>query len=273
MERKEPAPKNMQRMLILGLAALAAGAAALIVRGLMGASTPVVQAALPRISTSEVLVAASDLQPGEHLSPGQVRWQSWPKKSIDGTFITKSAAHSESLVNGTVVRAPIVAGEPITDAKIIHSDAAGVMAANLTPGMRALAMAVTTETGAGGFILPNDRVDVIATIQVSEQPKRYRSVTIADNLRVLAMDQTFKEDKNQKVVVAKTATLEVTPAQAELITMASTGGNLSLALRSLSDSSASALAASALGSSEGRQSPVAIMRYGFPRNSGGGRGD
>jgi pilus assembly protein CpaB len=239
----------------------------------MGGGTPVVQAALPRVATAEVLVAASDLQPGEHLSQGQVRWQSWPKKSVDASFITKSEPSSNSSVNGTVVRTPIVAGEPITNSKIVHSDAAGLMAASVTPGMRALAIGVTTETGAGGFILPNDRVDVIATVQVSEQPKRYRSITIADNLRVLAMDQTFKEDKNQKVVVAKTATLEVSPAQAELIMMASTGGNLSLALRSLADSSASALAASALGSSEGRQAPVAVMRYGFPHTSGGGRGE
>ena len=148
------------------------------------------------------------------------------------------------------------------------------MAASVTPGMRAVAIAVTTETGAGGFILPNDRVDVLSLIQTSDQPKRYRSVTLVENVRVLAMDQTYKEDKNQKVVVAKTATLEVSPSQANLIVLASSGGALSLALRSLADSTASALAASALGQSQANQSgPVAILRYGLPRAGGEPKGE
>jgi pilus assembly protein CpaB len=265
---------NLQRMLILGLAAIAAGAAALIVRGLMGGGTPQVQAALPRVVTQQVLVAASDLQPGEHLTGSQVKWQNWPKNSIDSSFITsKNAASPQAAVNGTVVRAPIVAGQPITDANIVHSDAAGVMAASLTPGMRAIAIPVTTETGAGGFILPNDRVDVLSNIQTSDNPKRYRSTTLVENLRILAMDQTYKEDKNQKVVVAKTATLEVSPEQAQLVMQAQTAGTLSLALRSLADSSASALAASALGSQANRQGPIAILRYGLPRTGGEPKGE
>lgn len=265
---------NLQRLLILGLAAIAAGAAALIVRGLMGGATPQVQAALPRMVTQQVLVAASDLQPGEHLTGTEVKWQSWPKNSIDSSFITnKSVASPQAAVDGTVVRAPIVAGQPITNANIVHSDAAGVMAASLTPGMRAIAIPVTTETGAGGFILPNDRVDVLSNVQTSDNPKRYRSVTLVENLRVLAMDQTFKEDKNQKVVVAKTATLEVSPAQAELIMQSQIGGTLSLALRSLADSSASALASSALGSQANKNAPIEILRYGLPRAGGEPKGE
>src|SRR5580704_1979214 len=122
---------NLQRMIILGLAALAAGAAALIVRGLIGGGTPKVQAALPPpVAMEEVLVASSDLQPGQHLNGTQVRWQDWPRKSVDSRFITASSnPNSDSLVNGTVVRAPIVAGQPITNTMIVHTDAAGVMAA------------------------------------------------------------------------------------------------------------------------------------------------
>jgi|SRR5215471_18746613 len=266
---------NLQRLLILGLAAIAAGAAALIVRGLMGGGAPQVQAALPRAVTQQVLVAASDLQPGEHLNASEVKWQTWPKNSVDASFITnKNSPTPQAAVNGTVVRAPIVAGQPITNANIVHSDAAGVMAASVTPGMRAVAIPVTTETGAGGFILPNDRVDVLSIIQTSDAPKRYRSATLVENVRVLAMDQTYKEDKNQKVVIAKTATLEVTPAQAHLITLASSGGLLSLALRSLADSTASALAASALGGSQSNdEGPVAIVRYGLPRAGGEPKGE
>src|SRR5579871_1043400 len=260
---------NMQRILVLGLAAIAAGAAALIVRGLIGGSTPKVQAALPpMMPMTEVLVASTDLQPGQHLSGAQVRWQNWPKKYVDQKFITQQSAPSiTAAVEGTVTRAPIVAGQPITNENILHSDAAGIMAANLTPGMRAMAIAVTSDTGAGGFILPNDRVDLIATVVVSESPKRYKTGTLLQNLRVLAMDQTYKEDANQKVVLAKTATLEVTPAQAELVQAAATSGQLSLSLRSLADSTASALAASALGDSQSSgKEPVSIMRYGLPRS-------
>lgn len=267
---------NMQRMLVLGLAAIAAGAAALIVRGLMGGGAQPVRAALPPpMATTEVLVASTDLQPGDHLSGAQVRWQAWPKKSIDSNFITERNTPSiNSAVDGTVTRTPIVAGEPITNNKIVHTDAAGVMAATLTPGTRAIAIAVSTDTGAGGFILPNDRVDLIATVQVSESPKRYKTGTLLENLRVLAMDQTYKEDANQKVVLAKTATLEVTPAQAELVQAAGTSGTLSLALRSLADSSASALAASALGQTQtASKEPVSIMRYGLPRAGGQAKGE
>jgi pilus assembly protein CpaB len=267
---------NTQRLLILGLAAVAAGGAALLARGLMGGGTPKVAAALPTQAMSEVLVAASDLQPGQHLDSSQVRWQSWPRKSVDSSFITgDSASNAPTAVNGTVVRAPIVAGEPITNTKIVHADAAGFMAATVTPGMRALSIAVTTDSGAGGFILPNDRVDLISTVQTSEQPKRYRSSTLLENLRVLAMDQTYKEDKDLKVVVAKTATLEVTPEQAETISLAGVSGQLSLTLRSLADSSASALAASALGSegSPNSNGQVAVFRYGLPRAGGEARGE
>jgi pilus assembly protein CpaB len=267
---------NTQRLLILGLAAVAAGGAALLARGLMGGGTPKVAAALPQVAMSQVLVAASDLQPGQHLDSSQVRWQNWPRKSVDSSFITEDGApNATAAVNGTVVRAPMVAGEPITDTKIVHSDAAGIMAASVTPGMRALSISVTTDSGAGGFILPNDRVDLISTIQTSEQPKRFRSSILLDNLRVLAMDQTFKEDKSQKVVIAKTATLEVTPEQAEMISLAGASGQMSLALRGLADSSASALAASALGSggSPNSNSQVAVFRYGLPRAGGEARGE
>src|SRR5207244_10584423 len=136
--------------------------------------------------------ATGDLQPGQHLDGSQVHWQKWPKKSLDSSFITaETPSSSTAAVNGTVVRAPIVTGEPITNSKVVHTDAAGVMAASLTPGMRALSIPVTTDTGAGGFILPNDRVDVLTTIQTSEQPKRFGSSVLLEKVRVLAMDQTY----------------------------------------------------------------------------------
>ena len=88
------------------------------------------------------------------------------------------------------------------------------MAATLGPGMRAVSIPITTESGAGGFILPNDRIDLMVSVQISDNPKRYNAQVVLSNVRVLAVDQTIKQDQNQKVVLAKTATLELTPAQA-----------------------------------------------------------
>src|SRR5579863_9979175 len=150
---------NTQRVLVLGVAALAAGAAALLARGLLGGGTEKVKAAvpLPRPATTEVLVAASDLQPGTPLQPSSVRWQAWPRSSVDSSFITQDVVSDPNrVVHGAVTRAPLVTGEPLTASMIVRSDSAGFMAAIVDPGTRAVSVAISTETGAGGFILPND---------------------------------------------------------------------------------------------------------------------
>jgi pilus assembly protein CpaB len=271
---------NTQRLLILGVAALAAGGAALLARGLLGGGTPKVAAAIapPAMSTEQVLVASSDLEPGQHLSGAQVRWQRWPRAALDANFITNEKSPTpDAAVQGTVVRTPIVAGEPITAAKIVRTDASGAMAATLTPGTRAYSIAVTTDSGAGGFILPNDRVDVILTGHAAENQSMFRAATVLSNVRVLALDQTFKQDKDQKVLTAKTATLEVTPSQAEALAWAQATGSLTLALRGLTDSTASSLAESALANSAGASGggSVSIIRYGVgrPSSASNGKGD
>ncbi|MEI9929678.1 MAG: Flp pilus assembly protein CpaB [Rhizomicrobium sp.] len=143
---------NTSRLVVLGLAAVAAGGAAFLARGLLGGGTPVVQASLaPPITTNEVLVASADLAPGQALLPEEVHWQKWPKSSVDASFMTKqNTPQLEQFVKGTVARAPIVTGEPITEAKIVRSDATGFMAATLTPGMRAVSIPVSVASLAGG---------------------------------------------------------------------------------------------------------------------------
>ena len=117
------------------------------------------------------------------------------------------------------------------------------MAAILPSGMRAVSTQISPETGAGGFILPNDRVDVILTRRDREAEKAtgsevQTSETVLSNIRVLAIDQSVEEKSGgQKVVVGKTATLEMTPSQAETLTLSRQLGSLSLALRSITDSS------------------------------------
>jgi pilus assembly protein CpaB len=227
---------NKQRMIVLGLAVIAAGGAALLARGMMGGGTPQVAAAQqPAIAMSQVLVAGQPLQPGNALTPEQVRWEKWPSNAVDPSFITKNGdTELKNVVEGMVVRAPMVAGEPLSSAKYVRADAAGFMAATLTPGMRAVAVTVSIASVAGGFIQPNDRVDIILTEKLSNQ--RTRSSTILSDIRVLAIDQVDKSPKDQKAVSdAKTATLELTPPQAELVSRGNAQGTLSLSLRAIAE--------------------------------------
>ena len=128
---------NTQRLVVLGLAVVAAGGAALLVRGMLGGGTPQVAAkAGPVIAMSEVLVASSNLEPGQALKPELVRWEKWPTASVDASFITHEAAGSEeNAVKGTVVRAPILSGQPIVSNAIVHGDQSGFMAATLSDGI------------------------------------------------------------------------------------------------------------------------------------------
>jgi len=268
---------NMPRMLVLGLAAIAAGAAAFLARGLLGGGTPhaaAITAPAPAVQMSQVLVASSPLQPGQPLNPSLVHWQSWPRSDVDSTFITQEAAPNlDTALAGTVVRAPMVEGEPLSTAKFVHADAAGFMAATLSPGMRAVSIPITTESGAGGFILPNDRVDLLMTEQVSDTPRRFRAIVVLTNVRVLAMDQTFKQDRDQKVVLAKTATLELSAEQARMVVRAQAGGPLSLALRALGDNTKSAPLASNQATDDDSPggSGVTVIRFGVMPGGASGR--
>jgi pilus assembly protein CpaB len=265
---------NVMRIAILGVAAIAAGAAALLVRGMLGGGTPTSQAAAPQVAiTAEVLVASRDIVPGHVLSVDLVRWDSWPKSAVSSTLITKDKQPDLGrAIAGAVVRAPLVAGQPITDASIVHAGAAGFLAATLTPGMRAIGMTVTPQTSAGGFILPNDRVDVVLTRELpgSGNPKQYQSLTLLQDVRVLAVDQVAHQEKDQQSVVGKTATLEMTPSQAELMAHAEQSGVLSLTLRALGDSSGDPTTGNAerprpaqAAASNGEKSAVTVFRYGI----------
>jgi pilus assembly protein CpaB len=254
---------NTKRIIVLGVALVAASAAALLARGIMGGGTPKVEAKIapPPIAMSEVLVASSNIQPGLALTTDMVKWQSWPQSSVDPSFITHAGAPNlaEALKN-TVVRVPLYAGQPISSTSIVHGDATGFMAAQLQPGMRALSITISVDSGAGGFILPNDRVDLMLTTKSNDNPPHVKVKTILSNVRVLAVDQTFTEDKNTKAVVGKTATLELTPSQAELVAAAQNSGTISLSLRGLGDSDA--LASNGPVSADG---PVSVIRYGVER--------
>jgi pilus assembly protein CpaB len=262
---------NTKRLVVLAIALVAASAAALLVRGMVGGGTPKVEAKVaPAVAMSEILVANATLQPGQQLTAEQVRWARWPSSAVDASLITHDAASNiADVVKGAVVRVPLVAGQPITNTEIVHADAAGFMAAMLNPGMRAVSITITTDNGAGGFILPNDRIDLILTQKINGDPPRVRAHTMLQDIRVLAVDQIYKQDKDTKTVIGKSATLELTPAQAEQVARAQNQGTLSLSLRPLGDSPGAVAdaapdpAAKANDDNAGNGDAVSIIRYGI----------
>ena len=165
-------------------------------------------------------------------------------------------------VVGSIVRYPFVAGEPIREQKLVKANGSGFMAAILPTGMRAVSTEISPETGAGGFILPNDRVDVILSRREKNPDQNNGeaavSETILTNIRVLAIDQTPREKEGQNTVLGKTATLELKPEQAEALARARQTGTLSLALRSLADANTPVASNDELG----RRESINVVRYG-----------
>ena len=266
------------RIVVICIAAVSAIGLALVVRA-MGSSSnqPVAPAAAAQVEVrpmAKVLVAAKDLEPNKRLVEGDLAWKDWPADEVNPVFITdgstpvpakpvaettaeKASNAVESVAKaatdmagpgaksdyiGSVVREPILAGEPIVARKIVRAGDSGYMAAYLEPGMRAMAVAVSTETAAGGFILPGDRVDVIVTVELQNNPSsdrpdgpKFASQIVLQNVKVLAVDQSTRAEDDQQAVVGATATLEVSPRDTEALALAKAAGTLSLVLRSYAD--------------------------------------
>lgn len=228
------------RLVVLGIAVAAGGLAAILAGG-FGGSAPPPPPPAPQIATAEVLVAARDVGIGTALGPQDLQWQTWPATATNPAFIRKQE-HPDALAQftGAIVRVPMAAGEPVRENKVIRGPGSGYMAAILPTGMRAYSTEISAESGAGGFILPNDRVDIILSRRDREAEKltgveAHVSTTILTDIRVLAIDQLVQEKEGQRVVVGKTATLELTQRQAELLAAARQTGTLSLTLRSIVD--------------------------------------
>ena len=228
------------RLVVLTIA-LGAGGVAALLAGRSQKPAEVKPAPVAKVETVDILVAKSDIGVGQAIAAGSVDWQAWPANVATGNFIRRSdRPNAIETLAGNIARAPFVAGEPIREAKLVNAKGAGFMAAILPSGMRAVSTQITPETGAGGFILPNDRVDVILTKREREAGKsagdeRLVSETVLQDVRVLAIDQTIDDKNGQKGVVGKTATLELTGRQVEVLALAQRAGTVSLALRSIAD--------------------------------------
>ncbi len=258
---------NTARIVVLTVAIGAGGIAAYLASG---SDNTVPQPAAPaaQLPTVDVLVAKSDIGLGQTVKAEDVQWQTWPSATASATFIRRNERpDGNTQVVGAIARAPFIQGEPIRDQKLVRAENSGFMAAILPSGMRAVSTEISPETGAGGFILPNDRVDVLLTKR-DKNPDRagggndiVNAEIILNNIRVLAIDQAPKEKDGQNAVVGRTVTLELKPEQAETLARARQSGTLSLALRSLVDVHA--------GDNNDeparrRGESVSIIRYGVP---------
>src|SRR5262249_54298177 len=195
-----------------------------------------------------------------------LQWQSWPAATASSSFIRRTERpDAPNQMTGWIARAPFIAGEPIREQKQVKADGSGFMAAILPTGMRAVSTEISPETGAGGFILPNDRVDVLLTRRQKnpdhpDQADISISEIILANIRVLAIDQAPKEKDGQTTVVGKTVTLELRPEQTATLTAARSAGSLSLALRSIADVN---VAENRVDETSRTRASIAVVRYGI----------
>jgi pilus assembly protein CpaB len=253
---------KIARIVVLTIALGAGGVAAYLARGTDNASPePQPVAQLP---TAEILVAKADIGLGQTVKAEDLQWQTWPAATASSSFIRNDSGEGMQAVIGSIARSPFIAGEPIREQKLVKANGSGFMAAILPTGMRAISTEITPETGAGGFILPNDRVDVILSRREKNADGRGADVVNSEillaNVRVLAIDQAPKEKEGQNAVVGKTVTLELKPEQAETLARARQTGTLQLALRSIAD--VNAVERSSEEESLKRGESVKVVRYG-----------
>ena len=227
---------NSARIIVLIIALAAGGVAAYLVSG---SDRPAPAAPVAELPTADVLVAKSEIGLGQTLKPEDLQWLPWPAGGASNSFIRRTdRPDATTQMVGWIARAPFIVGEPIREQKLVKADGSGFMAAILPSGMRAISTEISPETGAGGFILPNDRVDVILSKHqkgLNGAPDIVVSEVVLPNVRVLAIDQAPKEKDGQNNVIGKTVTLELRPEQAETLARSRQTGTLTLALRSIAD--------------------------------------
>src|ERR1700737_4066673 len=215
---------NTARIVVLTIALGAGGVAAYLVSG--SDTKPPSAEPVAQLQTVDVLVAKSDIGLGQTVAAEDLQWQTWPAATASNTFIRRNhRPDATTQIVGSIAPRPFLAGEPIREPKLVKGNGSGFMAAILPTGMRAISTEISPETGAGGFILPNDRVDVILSKR-EKNPDRNGSADIVNseiilsNVRVLAIDQGPKKKDGQNAVVGKTVTLELKPEQAETLARA-----------------------------------------------------
>jgi pilus assembly protein CpaB len=233
-----------KRIALLIGALFLAGISAFMARSMMAGGGAPTAAAAQQQTGPEVLVAIRALPVGTIIGPESLRYQPWPKDMVEKAYYIRGEVDPTSL-NGSVVRTEITAGQPMTIGSLVKPGDRGFLAAALGPGMRAVTVPVSAQSGVGGLVFPGDRIDLVLTQDVKgggDGPSLKTSETIIRNMRVLATDQrtdnVVGEDGKTVVAAFSTVTLEATPKISEKIAVAQTIGTLSLSLRSIADNTA-----------------------------------
>ncbi len=227
-----------RRLILLAAAMGLSLVTALVVRGWVDnvrrEATPaaIVQTVKP---PTMILVAAKPLPAGHFIKDEDLKWQSWPDDNMASSYLVQGAIETSAIV-GSVARGGIALGEPITDARIVKKGERGFLAAIVTPGFRAITVTLSSNGGLSGLAIPGDRIDVLLTMTLpstnKDAPERKFTETVMQDVRVLAIDQKM-DDQAGDAVMAHTATLEVTPKQAETVTLLQELGKMSMTLRSV----------------------------------------
>jgi pilus assembly protein CpaB len=231
---------NRSQIVVLGISLVAGGAAFMMMSG-DNPQAPVPAFQPPAPTVEQVLVATRDLTYGAEIVEADISWAEWPKASVPAGAITKSGSpNAIQDVTSSYVRVPMMTGDPVRRERLVKGAATGLMSTMLGPGMRAVAIDVSLNSTAGGFILPNDHVDVLRIYRDAEASREegrevYASELLLANVRVLAIGQTVEKKGSESTATGSTATLELDPNQAEFILVAQRGGLLTLMLRPIVD--------------------------------------
>jgi pilus assembly protein CpaB len=239
---------SKMRIVMFALAAGSAAMAAILAKGFVNKEPAVTTEVINQVKTTDVLVAAKDILVGEKLMAGTIIWKAWPSENVLDSMITREekADADQSLAEFRAL-VPMFEGETINEKKMVDPKGGGFMSSVLPKGMRAVAVQISDYSSAGGFILPNDRVDVIITREIPQTGtggKLAKSETVISNVRVLAVNQIFSKaakEGEENAIKGETATLEMSIAQAEVVARVGKEGELSLALRSIAESEGKAM--------------------------------
>lgn len=239
---------NVSRIAILGIALVAGVGAFFLMMSNRPDETPVQVVQQVKEESVRVLIATRDIQRGEKLSVEDTTWLAWPKKGIQPTFLTDATPDARENLGSAVARSLIVAGEPIVNAKVVRAGNAGLMAAILAPGMRAVTLRISPETASGGFILPGDRVDLLHTNNGSTR-------MVFEDVRVLAVNAFYSENSETPHLEGSNMTIELAPEDAEVFLSKRSSGAFSVVLRSIFKPEGDVV-------SDRRRTNVNIIRYG-----------
>jgi pilus assembly protein CpaB len=265
---------NRLQVIALGVSALAFGGAYFVFNAYLGSQrkAPIVMQEAPKIDLDKVMVAAQDIPIGSVLNEPMIVWQDWPKAAISEQMLTKSLVPDTAAeLKDTMTREGFMRGEPIRRDKLVKAGIGGYMAAVLPSDMRAVAIKIDNsgDSSAGGFILPNDHVDVVR-IYRDDEGTRHKGQevlghqVILSNVRVLAIGQNVQEVNGRNVIAGGNATLELDPKQAEIVIYAQhlAGSSLNLVLRSLVDSAGATDLVNDPSDTDSNSAGIAVVRYG-----------